>query len=237
MSTYRADPSRPDRAKAIAGVAVVYAVLVGAALLVPSDSPLRVENDPTVLIDVKEIPEPQPPPVEDPGKAKEEEGAAGKKAEPTPVVAPKPAIEVPAKPPIVAAPIAGAGSATTAGAATTGTGPGAGGSGSGRGGGGSGGGGGGIGSDAKLLGGNSAKLPARILRGFAADRGYGYLLLTISEEGRVSDCSVMQTTGSGDVDQALCNLMIGRSRWSPARDTQGRPISVKLRYTATWSKN
>jgi periplasmic protein TonB len=237
MSTYRADPSRPDRAKAIAGVAVVYAVLVGAALLMPSDSPLRVQNDPTVLIDVKEIPEPQPPPEEDPGKAREEEGAAGKKAEPTPVVAPKPAIEVPAKPPIVAAPIAGTGSAATAGAATTGTGPGAGGSGSGRGGGGSGGGGGGIGSDAKLLGGNSAKLPARILRGFAADRGYGYLLLTVSEEGRVSDCSVMQTTGSGEVDQALCDLMIGRSRWSPARDTQGRPISVKLRYTATWSKN
>jgi protein TonB len=236
MSTYRADPSRPDKAKALAGVAVVYAVLVGAALLMPSDSPLQVENEPTVLIDVKEIPQPQPPPQEDRGKTKEEEGAAGKKAEPTPVVAPKPPIEVPAKPPIVAAPIAGTGSAATAGAATTGTGPGAGGSGSGRGGGGSGG-GGGIGSDAKLLGGNSAKLPARLLRSFAAERGYGYLILTISEEGRVSDCNVMQSTGSAEVDQALCNLMIGRSRWSPARDTQGRPISVKLRYTATWSKD
>ena len=237
MSSYRAEPSRPDKAKAVAAVAAVYAAIISAVLLMPGDSPLRVgENQPTVLIDIKELPKPQPPPEEKPGKAEEEEGAAGKKAEPTPVVAPKPVIEIPAKPPVVAAPIAGTGSAATAGAATTGTGPGAGGSGTGRGGGGSGG-GGGIGSDARLLGGNSSRLPSSLLRGFASDRGYGFLLLTISEAGRVSDCSVLQTTGSADVDQALCSLMIRRSRWEPARDKQGRPISVKLRYTATWNKN
>ena len=238
MSSYRAEPSRPDKAKAVAAVATVYAAIISAVLLMPGDSPLRVgESQPTVLIDVKELPEPQPPPEEQPGKAEEEEGAAGKKAEPTPIVAPKPVIEVPAKPPVVAAPIAGTGSASTAGAATTGTGPGAGGSGTGRGGGGSGGGGRGIGSDARLLGGNSSRLPSSLLRGFAADRGYGFLLLTISEAGRVSDCSVLQTTGSGDVDQALCRLMIRQSRWEPARDRQGQPISVTLRYTATWNKN
>lgn len=238
MAGYRAEPTRPDKAKAIAGVVVVYAVVVAAALLMPSDSPLRMgESEPTVLIDVKEIPEPQPPPVEEQGKAEEEEGAAGRKAEPTPVVAPKPRIEVPARPPIAAAPIAGTGSATTAGAATAGTGPGAGGSGTGRGGGGSGGGGGGIGTDVRLLGGNSSRLPSRLLRNFAADRGYGHLWLTISEAGRVSDCSVLQTTGNAEVDQALCSLMIRQSRWAPARDRQGNPISVRIRYTATWSKD
>lgn len=237
MSSYRAHPSRPDKAKAIAGVAIVYAAIVGAVLLMPADSPLRIgENEPTVLIDVKELPEPQPPPPDEPGKAEEEEGAAGKRAEPTPVVAPKPRIEVPAKPPVAAAPIAGTGSATTAGAATTGTGPGAGGSGTGRGGGGSGG-GGGIGTEARLLGGNSSRLPSRLLRGFAADRGYGHLWLTISETGRVSDCNVQQSTGDAAVDQALCDLMIRRSRWSPARDRQGNAISVRVRYTATWSKD
>ena len=222
----------------MAGVAVVYAVVVAAALLMPSDSPLRIgQNEPTVLIDVRELPEPQPPPPEDPGKAELEEGAAGKKAEPTPVVAPKPAIEVPAKPPIVAAPIAGTGSAATAGAATSGTGPGAGGSGTGRGGGGSGGGGGGLGSEARLLGGNSSRLSSSLLRVFAADRGYGDLLLTVAESGRVTDCSVLLSTGDAEVDRALCSLMIRRSRWSPARDRQGNPVTVKVRYTATWSKN
>src|SRR5215204_5151990 len=98
MSNYRADPSRPDRAKAIAGVAIVYVVIVGAALLMPSDSPLMTaEDEPTVLIDINEPPPPpQPPPEEKPGKAELEEGAAGKKAEPTPIVAPKPAILLPA---------------------------------------------------------------------------------------------------------------------------------------------
>lgn len=237
MSSYRARPSTPDKAKAIVAVAAVYAAIVGVVLLMPADSPLRIgESEPTVLIDVREPPPPQPPPQEEAGRAKEEEGAAGKKAEPTPVVAPKPAIEIPSRPPIAAASIAGTGSATTAGAATTGTGPGAGGSGTGRGGGGRGG-GGGIGTEARLLGGNSSRLPARLLRGFAADQGYGYLWLTIAETGRVSDCSVLRSTGDGQVDRALCSLMINRSRWAPARDRQGRPISVRVRYTAVWRKN
>jgi protein TonB len=235
MPGYRAEPSRPDKAKAIAGIAVVYSAMIGVALMMPADSPLRLgESEPTVLIDVTEPPKPPPPP-EDPGKAEKEEGAAGKKAEPTPIIAPKPAVLVPAKPPVAAAPIAGTGSAPTAGAATAGTGPGAGGSGSGRGGGG--GGGGGIGTEARLLGGNSSRLPSRLLRVFAADRGYGYLLLTVSVAGRVSDCSVLQSTGDAEVDQALCDLMIRRSRWAPAQDRQGNPISVKVRYTATWSKH
>ena len=140
--SYRASPSRADRAKAVAGTVALYAVIIAAVLLIPAGSPLRLgEDEPTVLIDINDLPEPQPPPETEPGKAREEEGAAGKKAEPTEVVVPEPKRVVPAKSPVVAAPIAGTGSAATAGAATTGTGPGAGGSGTGRGGGGSGGGG------------------------------------------------------------------------------------------------
>jgi protein TonB len=237
MPGYSAEPTRPDKAKAVAGVALVYALVVGAVLVMPSDSGLRPgESEPMVLIDVKEVPQPQPPPPEEAGKAELEEGAAGKRAESTPVVAPKPAIEVPVRPQVVAAPVAGTGSATTAGAATSGTGPGAGGAGKGPGGGGSGG-GAGIAAQAKLLGGNSSKLPARLLRGFSTERGYGHLLLTVATTGRVTDCEVLQTTGDTGVDQALCNLMIGQSRWEPARDSAGQPITVKVRYTATWKKN
>jgi protein TonB len=235
MASYRADPSRPDRAKAIAAVVAVHAAIAALILTSPGTVSMFRESAPTVLIDVKELPKPQPPPEEKTARAEQEEGAAGKKAEPTEIVAPKPPIVLPAKPPVAAAPVPGTGTSPNAGASTSGSGPGAGGSGSGRGGGGSG--GGGIGAEARLLGGNSSRLPSHMLRAFAADRGYGYLLLTISEAGRVSDCRVLQSTGNGDVDQALCGLMIRRSRWSPARDTQGRPISVKLRYTATWSKD
>ena len=235
MSSYRADPTRPDKAKAIAAVIGVYAAIIAAVLLIPADSPLKLgDAEPTVLIEIQEPPEPQPPPEQQSGKTEEDEGAAGKKAEPTPVVAPKPPIPLPATPPIAAAPIAGSGSATTAGSATSGTGSGAGGSGTGRGGGG---GGGGLGSEARLLGGNSAKLPSQLLRPFSADHGFGYLLLTVAESGRVTDCSVLQTTGQGPVDEALCNIMIKRSRWEPARDRQGNAVTVTIRYTATWKKN
>lgn len=235
MAGYRANPSRPDRAKAIAAVVAVHAAIAALILTSPGTVTMIRESAPTVLIDVKEPPKPQPPPQAEQARAREEEGAAGKKAEPTEIVAPKPPIVLPAKPPVAAAPVPGTGTSPNAGASTAGTGPGAGGSGSGRGGGGSG--GGGIGSAARLLGGNSSRLPSHMLRVFAADRGYGYLLLTISEAGRVSDCRVLQSTGSGDVDGALCSLMTRRSRWAPARDRQGRPISVTLRYTATWSKD
>lgn len=236
MPSYRAAPSRPDKAKAIAGIVVVYAVVAGAVLLMPSDAPLRIaEQAPTDLIDIRELPEPRPPPPVEVGKAEEEEGTAGRKAEPTPVVAPRPRIELPATPPVPAAPVAGTGSAATAGAAASGTGPGAGGSGTGRGGGA--GGGGGIGAEARLLGGNSSRLPSRLLRGFAADQGYGQLWLTVSAGGRVTDCDVLQSTGDSQVDRALCGIMVQRSRWAPARDRQGRPITVQVRYTATWRKD
>jgi len=236
MPSYRTSPTRSDRAKAIAAVVAVHA---GLAALVLSGSRVAHENAeqaPTQLIDVA-LPPPPPPPPPDTKPAprpEREQGAAGKKAEPSPIVAPPP--RLPAKTPVPAAPVAGTGSASTAGAATTGTGPGAGGSGAGGGGGGSGG-GGGIGTDVRLLGGNSARLPARLLRQFTADRGYAHLWLTIAETGRVTDCSVLQSTGDAKVDQALCGLMVRQSRWTAARDTQGRPITVKVRYTATWSKD
>jgi len=232
---YRARPTGADRFKAIGGVTLVYAVMAAALLLVRNDvSNKTAEISPPVLIDIQEPPPPPPPQIEA-GKAEEEEGAAGKKAEPTPVVAPEPRIVIPAKPPIVAAPVAGTAVSPNAGAATAGTGPGAGGAGTGRGGGGSG--GSGMGSDARLLGGNSARLPARLLRQFAVDRGYAYLWLTIADTGRVADCSVLQGTGNAELDQALCAMMVRKSRWAAARDILGRPITTRVRYTATWYKS
>lgn len=235
MPSYRDSPTRADRAKAIAAVVGVH-LGIGALVLTSNPAlPEAVEQVRTTLVDIAEPPPPPPPPP-DPARAREEEGAAGKKAEPTPVVAPKPRIELPTTPPVPAAPVAGTGTNASAGTATSGSGPGAGGSGSGRGGGGPGG-SGGMGAEPRLLGGNRARLPRDLLRSFAADRGFAHLWLTLSESGRVSACSAFQSSGNAAVDQALCNVMVNNSRWTPARDTQGRPISVRFRYTATWSKD
>src|SRR5918993_2569770 len=131
----------PDRIKAFAGVLIVHAGL-GALIL----SGLNVHSVQQTIerlktFDIREVPPPPPPPpppATTPDRAKEKEGAAGKKAIPTPVVAPPPKIVVPYKPPVTASRVPSTGSASTAGAASAGTGTGAGGSGSGLGGGGTG---------------------------------------------------------------------------------------------------
>jgi protein TonB len=226
--------SGKERARAaLAAVAVNAALglafLTGLALR--DDGPQR--DSPLVTFDVSNPPPPQPEPEPERDRPEPEpEGAAGKKAEATPVVAPpspipspQPAAEKPAQ-----------GSASTSGAASAGSGPGAGGSGSGSGGGGSGG-GGGIGSEARLLGGNRSRLPSSLLRTIPQERGYAHLLLTVGPAGRVAECGVLTSSGYPAIDQSLCAVMVQGSRWQPARDRAGRPITVKVRYTATWSKN
>lgn len=232
--SYRASPSVADRAKAVAGTAALYVAIIGAVLLIPAGSPLRLGDDePTVLIDVNELPQPQPPPETEPGKAREEEGAAGKKAEPTDVVVPKPERVVPAKSPVTAAPVAGTGTASTAGAATTGTGPGAGGSGSGRGGGGSGGGG----SPAQWISGGleNSDYPRSALK----DRLQGRVSVrfTVLTDGRIANCRVVASSGSPMLDATTCRLLTQRLRFRPARNSAGTPIETELGSDYTWGIN
>ena len=228
MSSYRADPSRPDRAKAIAGVVFVYAVMIGAMLLVRTDTaPRTIQTSPPVLIEIEEPP--PPPPEPDPGQAREEEGAAGKKDEPTPVVVPTPKVALPAKPPIAAAPIAGTGSSPNSGAAIAGTGPGAGGSGSGRGGGGAGG-----GSTAQWLSGGlkDSDYPRAALK----DRLTGQVSVrfTVLTSGRIANCRVVRSSGSSLLDATTCQLLSERLRFRPATDGAGRAIQTELGSDYTW---
>jgi protein TonB len=229
---YRASPSGVDRTKAVVGVVAIYALIVGAILLIPAGSPLRFgEQEPTVLIDINELPPPQPPPEEQPGKVEEDQGTAGKKSEPTEVVAPAP--KVSARSPIAAAPIAGTGTAPTAGAATSGTGPGAGGSGTGRGGGGSGGGG----SPAQWISGGlqNSDYPSRALR----DRLQGRVSVrfTVLTSGRIANCRITASSGSPMLDSTTCRLLTQRLRFRPARNSAGEPIETELGSDYTWGIN
>jgi periplasmic protein TonB len=230
--TYRARPTGADRAKAIAGVVLVYAVMLAALLLVRTSAPLRTSGEvPPVLIDISEPPPPQPEP--QPGKAKEEEGAAGKKAEPIEVVVPKPKRVIPAKSPITAAPMAGKGSGTTAGAVNSGTGPGAGGSGTGRGGGGSGGGG----SPPQWLSGElrNRDYPREALRNGLT--GQVSVRFTVRTNGRIANCRVVASSGSPLLDATTCRLLTRRLRFRPARNAAGIPIETDLGSDYTWGIN
>ena len=237
MTGYRDPPTRADRAKAIAAVAAVHAGLAALIIISPRSGAERAGQPSTQLIDVALPPPPPPPPpraLKPVPRAEREQGAAGKKAEPSPVVAPTP--RVPATTPVPAAPVAGTGSASTAGAATARTGLGAGGTGSGRGGGGTGN-GGSIGEDARLLSGGLTRRDYRRLRAFAIPSGRAVLAILIAPDGRVAQCSTRQSSGDPALDAELCAIMQPRMRWSPARDRSGRAMTVGIYYTATWSRD
>ncbi len=233
MASYRAQPSRADRATAIVAVVGVHVALGALILSGNPELPDIADDVRTVLIDV-EPPAPPPPPAPDPGRAREEEGAAGKKAEPTPVVAPKPRIVVPARPPVPAAPVAGTGSSPSAGAATVGSGPGAGGSGSGRGGGGS---GGGLASGPRLVSGGPVRADYRRLGARAAGPTRAILRLSVGASGRVESCAVVASTGYPDVDRRICPFFQARMRWNPARDRDGRPQPSWFDFVVTLTPN
>jgi protein TonB len=230
MSSYTGTANRPDRAKAIGAVIAVHA---GLAAIILTGLSVRmvgqiVEHLQTFDIRVPPPPPPVPPP--SPPKqrlAKREAGAPAKKAEATPIVAPKP--QLPVQSPIPAAPVAGRGSAPSSGAAAAGMGTGAGGSGNGPGGGGD----------------YSKFTPARLVRnlsrgdyrdltGGRMPEGAAMVALRVEPSGLPSNCRVIRSSGDSSVDAGLCPLLVARLRFRPALNDQGRPISYQLQYVATW---
>lgn len=224
----------PDRLKALAAVLIVHAALAAALL-----SGLNVRSVATTIerlktFDINPAPPPPPPPSRTPERAKEKEGAAGKKAIPTPVVAPQPRIIVPYKPPVTASRVASTGSAATAGAASAGTGTGAGGSGTGLGGGGSG--------DfskftpARMLN----KIPDREYRRISDGRiphGSATIAFRVNADGRMSKCRIVRSSGDAHVDAIVCEVATRHLRFSPARDPNGRAVAQDMSYTPTWRPN
>lgn len=229
--------SRGERAQA-AAAAIAVNLFLGIAFV--TGLALREDKRLTESLQTFDVSFPPPPPppavIEQPKRAEAKpkpQGAEGRKAEASPVVATPTPIERP--PTVIAAPVPAEGAAASGGSGNRGIGPGSGGSGGGSGGGGAG--GGGIGREARLLGGNRSRLPSSLLRTIPRDRGFAHLLLTVGPSGRVSDCAVLTSSGYPAIDQTLCGVMVRTSRWDAALDRAGKPITVKIRYTATWSKD
>jgi protein TonB len=227
MASYVA-ADRNDRWKAVLAVVAVHLLL---ALVIIGGLNVRlvkdaVEHLQTFDIAPPEPPPPVPPPSQPHDAAKMPEGAAAKKAEPSPVVAPP--TPLPVQSPLPAAKVAGTGNGPNSGAAASGSGSGAGGSGSGAG------------------GGDYSKFtPARLVRNLtrgdyrqlAAGRmasGQAMVSLRVDSSGVPGSCRVTRSSGDSVVDADLCPLVVSRLRFRPALDDQGRPIPYQLQYVATW---
>ncbi len=218
-----------DRIKAATGAAVLqlllgYAVVIGLSV----DVPARVE-DALKVFDIAPPTPPPPPPKVVPRRAtvRHPVGAAappGLRAHATPIVVPPPVVPPLVIPPIVAAPVAGTGSAASAGAAPLpGPGSGAGGAGTGSGSGGEG-------------DGDGGGVPSQWLRGNIRDGDYpraatqagiqGSLTTryVVGTNGRVTECTIVKSSGNALLDDTTCRLVMQRFRYSPARDANGRRI-------------
>ena len=231
MSSYTGTADRPDKAKAIAAVIVVHAVLAAAILTGLNVQAVRDVTERLQTIEIRlqppPPPEPPPPPAPKPKQSKLDEGAAGKKAEPSPIVAPKP--RIPVQSALPAAPIAGTGNAPTAGAAAAGTGTGAGGSGVGRGGGGA----GGFTPAQKIT-----KVPdseyRRLVAASGMDRGSVGVSIRVTPDGQATNCRVVRSSGSPVADSLMCRLTEQYVRFRPARDPEGRAVAQDVTWYPNW---
>lgn len=227
-----------DRIKAAIGVFGLHALL-GYALITAFaiEIPATVRDE-LKLFDIR--PDPPPSPSQKPAphrtrsnKPKAAPSPPNLKAKPSPIVAPLPETRLIVPTPVIAAPIPGFGSNPTAGAADV-PGPGTGSGGQGTG---SGGGGNGDGDDFT---------PPQWLRGrlkhsdyprAAGEVGIGRTItvrFTVQTNGRVSECTVLQSSGNPILDDATCRVIERRYRYEPSRDANGTAVLSAVVEEHTW---
>jgi len=59
----------------------------------------------------------------------------------------------------------------------------------------------------------------------ASAEGTARASLTIGTDGRVTGCSITQSTGNGALDAATCSILRRRAKFVPARDSNGNPTT------------
>jgi protein TonB len=178
------------------------------------------------------LPKPPPPepPKPKPKQAKKTEGApAAPKA--SPVVAPKPEVQLPAKQVIAAAAQAGTGASSSNGQGGVGTGTGAGGTGSGLGGG-----GGGSFTPAQKI----TKIPdsqyRQLVQISGMDRGSVGISIRVTADGRATNCRIIRSSGMPQADSLMCQLTEQYVRFRPALDPSGRPVAQQISWFPNWHR-
>jgi protein TonB len=58
--------------------------------------------------------------------------------------------------------------------------------------------------------------------------------LDVGPDGRVSNCTITQSSGSGSLDNTTCRLMRSRARFTPATDSTGAKTSDSVSGRIRW---
>jgi periplasmic protein TonB len=225
--------------RAPAAIASVALHAIALALLVLWPDPSATEQHREVLTTIAfppPPPEPSPPPEFAPAEALRaiaDAGAGGMRAAP----APNFAAAIPMEMPFIT-PFAEPADAydSLGGAESMGVGPGAGEAGGGSGGGGSG------GFKPSPHGGSPPIRTAGAIRdsdyprkaGKDGQHGRVGTEIQVDANGRPSACVILRSSGSAELDQATCRLIMRRFRYTPARDAQGRAMTGTATYDQQW---
>ncbi len=176
-----------------------------------------------------------------PARSHRREGAASPpnlRSKATEIVAPLPIVPVIVPPLVIAAKVAGLSAQSTSGAAPVagpGTGAGGVGNGTGSGGAGDGNGDGGEGSPPRWRKGRLKDSDYPKEAGEAGVSGTVTVRYLVMEDGHVSDCEIIKSSGNGALDETTCRLIRERFRFDPSRDAAGRPVPAYLRENHSWA--
>lgn len=58
--------------------------------------------------------------------------------------------------------------------------------------------------------------------------------LDVDDRGNASDCQITRPSGSSDLDAAACRVLMERSRFRPATNSQGQPVPSSYASTISW---
>jgi TonB family protein len=74
--------------------------------------------------------------------------------------------------------------------------------------------------------------PAAAIR--AGEQGTVSMRLVVGENGMVTGCTVIGSSGSADLDSASCSLAARRFRFTPARDSRGNNVASTVTRRIRW---
>lgn len=70
----------------------------------------------------------------------------------------------------------------------------------------------------------------------AGEEGTAYYSLTVDEQGNVSDCAIIESTGYEALDNKTCEIAHERGRFEPALDLDGNPVAGEHRDYQVWTR-
>lgn len=69
---------------------------------------------------------------------------------------------------------------------------------------------------------------------FQTKGGSVTFVVLVNEQGRVADCTVVQTSGVAALDAQSCAIVVERARFQPATGADGKPAKSIFRQRVTW---